>query len=79
MLLGVPFQSPDGDFVYSDTGIIWTQDLQLEGFNPLTGISSILTGYPRRRKEVDVSSFNPLTGISSILTIYHSERSLEYP
>ena len=38
-------------------------------FNPLTGISSILTyESDRSRFTADTSSFNPLTGISSILT-----------
>ena len=37
------FQSPDGDFVYSD--LIWFLSFKgtTFGFNPLTGISSILT------------------------------------
>ena len=37
------FQSPDGDFVYSDGYTINTGDCAGPGFNPLTGISSILT------------------------------------
>ena len=37
------FQSPDGDFVYSDQiTLLPTQDESIS-FNPLTGISSILT------------------------------------
>ena len=37
------FQSPDGDFVYSDW--VWDNAIPMGGFgfNPLTGISSILT------------------------------------
>ena len=37
-------------------------------FNPLTGISSILTGRHQRREGTKMDRFNPLTGISSILT-----------
>ena len=39
------FQSPDGDFVYSDEGRIRRGQVQVMGFNPLTGISSILTAH----------------------------------
>ena len=38
-----PFQSPDGDFVYSDFVLRDTKHIPFIGFNPLTGISSILT------------------------------------
>ena len=37
------FQSPDGDFVYSDAGDSWGLYAAMSSFNPLTGISSILT------------------------------------
>ena len=37
------FQSPDGDFVYSDTLEIPRMGENRRSFNPLTGISSILT------------------------------------
>ena len=37
------FQSPDGDFVYSDKMATKTKLRTVSGFNPLTGISSILT------------------------------------
>ena len=37
------FQSPDGDFVYSDPGMFERLGNAVVGFNPLTGISSILT------------------------------------
>ena len=37
------FQSPDGDFVYSDLGILTSNYSESMSFNPLTGISSILT------------------------------------
>ncbi len=62
------FQSPDGDFVYSDEGQC---SCPLEGgmsFNPLTGISSILTVAFRSDDQLLEACFNPLTGISSILT-----------
>ena len=39
----VTFQSPDGDFVYSDAWKDLLCVLAAFGFNPLTGISSILT------------------------------------
>ena len=38
------FQSPDGDFVYSDMSTSRSQAGSGTSFNPLTGISSILTG-----------------------------------
>ena len=41
--LNLEFQSPDGDFVYSDEVNDWGLNLDPAGFNPLTGISSILT------------------------------------
>ena len=37
------FQSPDGDFVYSDVCCVDGEKMWVIGFNPLTGISSILT------------------------------------
>ena len=37
------FQSPDGDFVYSDLASIVPLEAAAIRFNPLTGISSILT------------------------------------
>ena len=40
---GSTFQSPDGDFVYSDKCFLRTGLRHLVRFNPLTGISSILT------------------------------------
>ena len=63
------FQSPDGDFVYSDVDTLTAGSGTGEvSFNPLTGISSILTVALARRQAVGNMSFNPLTGISSILT-----------
>ena len=62
------FQSPDGDFVYSDKNLRIGKKKKTVSFNPLTGISSILT--PEKldaQSWVDIC-FNPLTGISSILT-----------
>ena len=41
------FQSPDGDFVYSDRQLLVESGVPLFSFNPLTGISSILTYGPR--------------------------------
>ena len=41
------FQSPDGDFVYSDAAHELTHVAQFVCFNPLTGISSILTSSTR--------------------------------
>ena len=41
------------------------------GFNPLTGISSILTRPPAAICRGHDVCFNPLTGISSILTYLH--------
>ena len=40
------FQSPDGDFVYSDEAWLEWISLDESSFNPLTGISSILTRDP---------------------------------
>ena len=37
------FQSPDGDFVYSDGEVPTAAESNPFSFNPLTGISSILT------------------------------------
>ena len=62
------FQSPDGDFVYSDVGLGWFAAGGSICFNPLTGISSILTYKHPAQRLVTPTSFNPLTGISSILT-----------
>ena len=62
------FQSPDGDFVYSDRTYIILLIGVMVSFNPLTGISSILTLPTLRRRRWGLKSFNPLTGISSILT-----------
>ena len=62
------FQSPDGDFVYSDRRIlVWIQ-IRFICFNPLTGISSILTYHQFQIGYCPQAGFNPLTGISSILT-----------
>ena len=44
------FQSPDGDFVYSDLVTALVTVLVMMCFNPLTGISSILTS--RRRNNM---------------------------
>ena len=66
--LGFVFQSPDGDFVYSDGEIGDMANALLVGFNPLTGISSILTQTVSHDSLLAMASFNPLTGISSILT-----------
>ena len=46
------FQSPDGDFVYSDELCQFVQTWSGKRFNPLTGISSILTGFPKRLKRI---------------------------
>ena len=63
------FQSPDGDFVYSDLLAVVGVTLFLAiSFNPLTGISSILTLLSEPMWVGWSASFNPLTGISSILT-----------
>ena len=43
------------------------------GFNPLTGISSILTPVDESELEWTLACFNPLTGISSILTAGSAE------
>ena len=40
---GLKFQSPDGDFVYSDAVRATVGGVLEPRFNPLTGISSILT------------------------------------
>ena len=42
-------------------------------FNPLTGISSILTNLSLVLYDGAGTSFNPLTGISSILTYHRKE------
>ena len=47
------FQSPDGDFVYSDGGLTVSRVEAEFGFNPLTGISSILTGRRRQRSRAE--------------------------
>ena len=65
---GDVFQSPDGDFVYSDPGLGNLRRSPGASFNPLTGISSILTCGGPRSEGASGESFNPLTGISSILT-----------
>ena len=63
------FQSPDGDFVYSDDAAARSSPTRSWfSFNPLTGISSILTGGRPRGRAARGIGFNPLTGISSILT-----------
>ena len=62
------FQSPDGDFVYSDGNYGYPSGQSLVSFNPLTGISSILTGHRLQARLGECDCFNPLTGISSILT-----------
>ena len=62
------FQSPDGDFVYSDLVVGYLKSFTSPSFNPLTGISSILTGDFTISLDGSGTSFNPLTGISSILT-----------
>ena len=62
------FQSPDGDFVYSDLAAASAYPSPGTGFNPLTGISSILTRGEGDCINVPNTCFNPLTGISSILT-----------
>ena len=62
------FQSPDGDFVYSDQCLARISFFRVVGFNPLTGISSILTGVIKYDVGGTGEGFNPLTGISSILT-----------
>ena len=62
------FQSPDGDFVYSDECLTIYREVEITGFNPLTGISSILTLAIEAYGHWYWTSFNPLTGISSILT-----------
>ena len=46
--------------------------LPAPGFNPLTGISSILTMFDKTPEELLEFCFNPLTGISSILTTDNS-------
>ena len=63
------FQSPDGDFVYSDFLCRDPQGWEPPMcFNPLTGISSILTRPSLLSMAPANARFNPLTGISSILT-----------
>ena len=64
------FQSPDGDFVYSDPGLEGGPKMKANSFNPLTGISSILTICLIFWGKPHIVRFNPLTGISSILTQY---------
>ena len=64
------FQSPDGDFVYSDQIAEYSVvGVRSKSFNPLTGISSILTDALGGVSMKATTRFNPLTGISSILTI----------
>ena len=47
------FQSPDGDFVYSDV-LDWApSECASISFNPLTGISSILTKFEQRPSNLD--------------------------
>ena len=44
--VNLQFQSPDGDFVYFDSSLGKSSSVDSwAGFNPLTGISSILTDY----------------------------------
>ena len=60
---GGKFQSPDGDFVYSDKGPAAPPFLRGRGgFNPLTGISSILTCWNGRRTGLLVWRFQSPDG-----------------
>ena len=75
------FQSPDGDFVYSDLVTRYPVPTgDSVSFNPLTGISSILTNTLTPYRQGSTGRFNPLTGISSILTNCREamEQSVDY-
>ena len=62
------FQSPDGDFVYSDEYMVGEGEDDLRKFQSPDGDFVYSDAVPNRPIRWGVLRFNPLTGISSILT-----------
>ncbi len=66
--MDIEFQSPDGDFVYSDRAYRDMKEADAAGFQSPDGDFVYSDVRPKEKPRPGQPSFNPLTGISSILT-----------